>query len=223
MKIKKGDFVELDYVGRIKEDGRIFDLTSEDLAKKEGIHQEHGQYGAKIICVGEGTLVKGIDIFLEGKDAKTYTLSLPPEEAFGKKHAQLIKIVPIHIFKKQQIKPFPGLQFNMDGAIGTVKTVSGGRVIVDFNHPLAGRDVEYEITVKRLVTKPEEKIKAYLQMLFGREVTYTFTKGTLTIDFPLPDQAQQQVQEKMKHVLTDVKKIVFQKPQESTKKTSIQP
>ena len=47
MKIKKGYFIELDYIGRIKEDGRVFDLTSEDAAKKEGLHNPKQSYGNK--------------------------------------------------------------------------------------------------------------------------------------------------------------------------------
>ena len=85
MKIKKGDFVELDYVGMLTEEGKIFDLTSEKLAKEKGIHQAHRHYGAKIICVGEGNIVRGIDEFLVGKETRTYTLPLSPEQAFGKK------------------------------------------------------------------------------------------------------------------------------------------
>ncbi|MEK6840058.1 MAG: peptidylprolyl isomerase, partial [Nanoarchaeota archaeon] len=172
MKIKKGDFIELDYIGRIKEDGRIFDLTSVEIAKKEGLYQEQQQYGPRVICVGEGQIVRAIDTYLEGKEMGTYTLSLVPDQAFGKKNAKLMKIVPITMFHKQKIRPFPGLQINMDGYMGIVKTVSGGRVIVDFNHPLAGRNVIYELIVKRVVTDVKEKIKAHLHTLFGKDIEF---------------------------------------------------
>ena len=44
-------------------------------------------------------------------------------------------------FKKENITTQPGLQITVDEAVGMVKTVSGGRVIVDFNHPLSGKDI----------------------------------------------------------------------------------
>ena len=40
MSVQKGDFVELDYAGRLAESGAVFDATSEQIAKKEGIHNE---------------------------------------------------------------------------------------------------------------------------------------------------------------------------------------
>ena len=222
MKIKKGAFIELDYIGRIKEDGRIFDLTSVEIAKKEGLYHEQQQYGPRVICVGEGQIGKAIDSYLEGKDTGTYTLSLEPEQAFGKKNAKLMKIVPISLFHKQKIRPFPGLQINMDGFMGIVKTVSGGRVIVDFNHPLAGRNVMYELTVKRVVTDVKEKIKAHLHTLFGKDIDFTFAQGKLTVDFPLPEPVQQQVNDHIKKVIPDVKDIRFSTPKEEKKQETKQ-
>ncbi len=209
MKIKKGDFVELDYVGRLQEDGRIFDLTSQDVAKKEGLYREHQQYGPRVICVGEGQIVKGIDTYLEGKDMGKYTLSLGPDEAFGKKNAKLMKIVPIQVFMKQQIKPFPGLQVTMDGFMGVIKTVSGGRVIVDFNHPLAGRDVTYELTAKRIVTDSQEKIHAFLRSLLGQEISFAYAQGNLTVHLALPEPLQKQVTEHLTRLIPEVKHVTF--------------
>ena len=223
MKIKKGDFLELDYIGRLKSDGRIFDLTSADVAKKEGLYHEHQTYAPRIICVGEGQILKGIDMYLEGKDKGTYTLSLTPEDAFGKKNAKLLKIVPITSFHKQKINPFPGLQVNMDGFMGVIKAVSGGRVIVDFNHPLAGRDITYEITVKRVVTDVKEKITSYLQSLFGKEIPFDFTQGKLTVHFPLPEQVQQQIADKIKQVISEIKDIAFVEKKEEKKPETKKP
>jgi FKBP-type peptidyl-prolyl cis-trans isomerase 2 len=38
--MKKGDFVRIDFVGRLAATGEIFDLTSEEIAKKEGVYDE---------------------------------------------------------------------------------------------------------------------------------------------------------------------------------------
>ena len=42
--MKKGDFIKIDYVGRVSLTGEIFDLTIEDIAKKEGIFDEKRKY-----------------------------------------------------------------------------------------------------------------------------------------------------------------------------------
>lgn len=210
MIIKKGDFVELEYIGRLQEDGKIFDLTSEELAKKEKIHNPHGRYGPRIICVGEGHIVKGIDEFLVGKSVSHHTVPLSPDQAFGKKNAKLMKIVPSSVFKKQHMKPFPGLHVNFDGYVGTIKTVSGGRVIVDFNHPLAGRGVVYDVTVKRVVTDVKEKVGSYLALLFGKDTSYSIEKGIVSLSLSLPDNAQRHLQESMKRVIPEIKDVLFE-------------
>ena len=44
------------------------------------------------------------------------------------------------IFIQQKINPIPGVMFNFDGRIAKVLTVSGGRVMIDFNNPIAGKN-----------------------------------------------------------------------------------
>ena len=51
------------------------------------------------------------------------------------------------------------MQLNIDGVVGTVKTVTGGRTLVDFNHPLSGRELVYEVQVKKVVTDTQQKVK----------------------------------------------------------------
>jgi len=166
MKIKKRDFIELDFIGRVKENNQIFDLTEEKVAKENDLYNEKQKYGPLKICVGEKQVVKGLDEFLEGKETgKNYTISLKPEEAFGKKNPKLMQLIPLRSFKKHNIKPQVGLQINMDGMMGIVRSVSGGRVIIDLNHPLAGKEVTYEIKIKRVMTDVKEKIQTILDLV----------------------------------------------------------
>lgn len=165
MAIKKNDFVELEYTGRVKEGNVVFDTTDEATAKKEGIHSPSAKYGPVVICIGEGQILKGLDEKIEGKELGRHTIELKPEEAFGKKNAKLIQLVPTKKFREQNIVPVPGLQVNIDGIIGTVRTVTGGRTIVDFNHPLSGKEVIYEINIKRVVTDKKEQLASLFKLL----------------------------------------------------------
>jgi FKBP-type peptidyl-prolyl cis-trans isomerase SlyD len=210
MSIKKGDFIEIDYVGRLQGDGKIFDLTSEAVAKKEGLYHDHQQYGPQIICVGEGGVVKGLDAFLIGKQMGTHTLSLTPDDAFGKKNAKLIKIIPISAFKKQQMRPFPGLQVNIDGYMGIIKTVSGGRVIVDFNHPLASKDLIYEIEIISVVTDLNKKIKSTLDLI-QKDAKFTLNENNLVININLDAKQHNQLKEEIKKRIPEIKEIKFEK------------
>jgi FKBP-type peptidyl-prolyl cis-trans isomerase 2 len=126
-------------------------------------------------------------------------------------------------FKKQQMRPFPGLQVNIDGFMGVIKTVSGGRVIVDFNHPLAGRDVMYEVMVKRVVTDAKEKIGSFLKMnVFGRDIPFTFDKGKLVVEFAIPKEMQEQIVKKLKEVIPEIKDVTFEEMKEKKDKATTQ-
>ena len=101
------------------------------------------------------------------KMMEKYTIELDAEHAFGKKNAQLIQMIPAKRFKEQKIQPVPGLRLNIDNRIGIIRSVNGGRIIVDFNHPLAGRDVTYDIEIKRIVTDKKECISSIFNALLG--------------------------------------------------------
>ena len=89
MAIQKGDFIKLNYTGRF-EDGRVFDTTDEELAKKEEIFNPRGLYGGDVVIVGAGHTIEGLDGDLEGKEAGySGTVSIPPEKAFGPTDAKL--------------------------------------------------------------------------------------------------------------------------------------
>ena len=61
MKTKKGDFVDITFVGRL-DDGRVFDLNDIELAKKEKLNTKGLE--KTIVCLGERDLVPGLDDFL---------------------------------------------------------------------------------------------------------------------------------------------------------------
>ncbi len=218
MTIKKGDFVELELTGKIKETNEVFDVTSESLAKENNLYNPSREYGARTICIGEHAIVHGLDEFLVGKELKKYTVDLPPAQAFGKKDPKLLKILPISTFTKQQIRPFPGLQINIDGVLGTVKTVSGGRVIVDFNHPLAGRNIVYDIEVKKIVTDVKQKIASLLHSYFGKAAEFEYANTKLTIKSKeMPKQVQDFIHDKMKKFIPEVKEFSFETKKPASK------
>ena len=147
--VSKKDFIEIEYTGKLKDENVVFDTTDETVAKENGL-ESHSGYGSVIICVGEEQLLKGLDKNLEGKETgKEYDIELKPEDAFGNKNAKLIQLVPTSKFKQQNVQPMPGMQLNIDGVVGTIKTVSGGRTLVDFNHPLSGKVLTYKIKINK--------------------------------------------------------------------------
>ena len=163
--LNENDFIEIDYIARIKDNG-IFDLTNKEIAKENNIYNKDFKYKPVIICLGKGDIIKGLDSKIIGKDIGKYTIELNPEEGFGKKDGKLIKLVPTKEFTKQNIKPMPGMQLNLDGFIGKIISVTGGRTLVDFNNPLSGKNLVYEIEIKRRITDKKEQLEGFLDILF---------------------------------------------------------
>jgi len=205
MTLKKGDFIEIEYTGRIKGANEVFDTTDEAVAKSNNLHNPKIQYGPLIICVGEHDVLKGLDQALEGKEpGKSYNIILQPEDAFGKKDAKLVQLIATNKFVQHNVRPFPGLQVNVDGVLGIVKTVSGGRTLVDFNHPLSGRELVYDVKVNKIVTDTKEKVASMVGLLGGQkptEIEIKEKKAAIKTEKPLPPQLQMIIKSKIKKIL----------------------
>jgi FKBP-type peptidyl-prolyl cis-trans isomerase 2 len=208
--IKKGDFVELDYTARISNTDTVFDTTSEGDAKKFKIHSKDVKYKPLIVKIGEGHLVKGLDDFIVDKVPGMYKVDLSPELAFGKKNAKLLRLVSIKEFHKNQIQPMPGLEVELDGNRGIVRTISGGRVIVDFNHPLSSQNITYDVTIKSIVVDPKLKVEAALEMfrIPFEKVEFENEKAVVSFKTKIPDEITKPIIDELRK-LTDVKDVEF--------------
>ncbi len=209
--VKKKDFVEIEYTGKIKEDNTVFDTTDEKVAKENNLHGH--DFSPAIICIGEEQVLKGIDKNLEGKSiGGEYEFDVNPEDAFGKKNAKLIQLIPTAKFRQQSIQPMPGMQLNIDGMVGTVKTVSGGRTLVDFNHPLAGKELSYKVRINKKITDDKEKLNGYLKLALGTkdfEAAVENGNAKITLKNEIPKEIQEELSEKITELMSEVKKAEF--------------
>jgi len=152
--LKKNDFIELEFLAKVK-DGQIFDTNIKEKAKELGVEDTKPLK----VCIGEGMVLKGFDKDLEGKEiGKSYEIELNPKDAFGARNPSLVKIMPISVFLEKEINPYPGLVLNLDGIIARISSVSGGRVLIDFNNPLAGKTVIYEFKILKKIDDAKEKL-----------------------------------------------------------------
>jgi len=94
----------------------------------------------------------------------------------------LLKLIPLTAFKEQKINPQVGLVLNIDDAKGIVRSVSGGRVIVDFNHPLAGKEVIYKIKILKKLEKIDDKINALNEFLFKKKFDFEIQDKKLILN-----------------------------------------
>jgi len=168
--MNSGDFVYIDYVGRVKDTGEIFDLTKEDVAKKEGIHSEKFKYGPIAVVVDSDMILPGLnEVLKEMKVGGKKKAEIKPEKAFGERNAELIKLIPESIFKQQDVDATPGSFVTVNKMRGRIVSMDGGRVKVDFNHPLAGKILEYDMEIVGEIKEQDEKIKAVVCYFTGVE------------------------------------------------------
>ncbi len=207
--IRKGEFVSVSYTGRVVDTKEIFDLTDEAAAKEAGLFSESVIYGPMVVAVGEGQMLAGLEeavVRMAPGERKTVTLT--PEHAFGQRDPGKVQTVPEKAFRDRV--PKPGIVLNIDGLLGKVQSASAGRVMIDFNHPLAGKTVEYEVTLEKIVTDPKEKFLGILRLHSrkGQNDAVSFpSEGEALVALP---EAHPMPPEVMKKVAGEAKRLVPQ-------------
>ena len=168
MAVKEGDFIRLEYTGKVQETGNVFDTTDENVAEEAGIKLDNKSYGAIPIIVGGGHVLKGLDEALIGmEEGEEKTVEITPEEGFGLRDPKLLQLIPMGEFKKQGMKPEVGMAITSDGVTGIIRSVSGGRVRVDFNHELAGKNLKYNIRVVKEIEDDIDKVKSMIELHYS--------------------------------------------------------
>ena len=189
MAVEKGDFIYLEYTARVKETGEVFDTTIEEVAKEERLFKEGDIYEPTLVVVGEGWVLKALDEKLPDFEiGKPSSVEIPPEKAFGNRDPEKVKLYPIRRLTSRGITPKLGMRLEIDGKPATVRTMGSGRVQLDFNPPLAGKTLVYDVAVKRRLRTRKEKINALIHRRMPtvdiKKFDLRLTKKTVEIDVP---------------------------------------
>jgi len=84
MTIKKGNYVEVDYTGKLK-DGTIFDSSIKEIAKKSKYYDKNRDYKPLGFTVGKRKLIPGFENGVKGMElGEKKKIEIPPEKAYGK-------------------------------------------------------------------------------------------------------------------------------------------
>lgn len=187
--VKEGDFILLHYTCRVKESGEVVETTLEEEAKRAGLRGEGRASGPAFLIVGEGRFPKGLEEGLIGlTPGKPATIEVPPEKGYGQRDPSKIKLIPLRRFKRNGINPAPGMQVEIDRKPALVRAVGAGRVQVDFNHPLSGRTLVYEVKVEKILEDDLEKVKALIRRhipdVNEEKIKVELADGTLDVELP---------------------------------------
>lgn len=189
---KNNDFIYIEYSVTVKDTGELIDTTNEEEAKKANIYDEGKTYGPKLVILGENRLIKGLEEALYNFNLnEEKVIEIPPEKAYGERDNSKIKIVSLGELKRQGITPTPNSILRLaDGTTAVVRSVSGGRVVLDLNHPLAGKTLVYKVKVVKVLENAKDKINALIERRFTSQYVSKFNieiddnKKTVKISIP---------------------------------------
>lgn len=224
MTIKEGDIIYIDYIGYVAENNEVFDTTIEEEAKKAGIYKADTVYEPIIVAVGKGWVVKGLDESLIGKEeGEEYVVDVPAEKGYGERDPKKIKIFTEKRLRELDVKGeiAPGKVVIVNGLPAVVRVISGGRVLLDFNPPLAGKALRYKVIIRKICKTLRERVEAIINRRskdLYNNVKIKISEKTKTIevllgDYTLKNPALQIVKKEVANdilsVINEINKIRF--------------
>jgi len=175
--LQEGDFVELAYTAWTVEGDQLVDTTDAEVAEEEGVGEDQ-EFAPRTIVLGQGHIFESVEDDIIGREVGDEgSVVVPADEAFGAYDDEQVRTVSKD--KIPEDDRYPGAQVQIDGQQGFVETIIGGRARVDFNHPLAGEDVEYEYEVVDEVEDREAKAQGLLSMFLDLDLDVWFQTDTV--------------------------------------------
>jgi peptidylprolyl isomerase len=213
MALQKGDFILIDYVAKVKETNEVFDTTQEDVAKKERLGKDGDIYEPKLVVLGENWVLKALDEALTTMDTdKPQSVEISADKGFGQRDPEKIKRVPIKQLYAKEINPVVGARIEFQGKMATVRSTGAGRVLLDFNPPLAGRTLIYDVKVIKKLDASEEKIGALIHrrvpVVEENKFQLTLKAKDLTIDMPEETFYVEGIQIAKRGIAMDIQKFL---------------
>jgi len=186
--ITKGSLILIDYTAKVKDSDEIFETTIEENAKKSNLYDPSIKYEPRLVSIGEGWVLKGLDEFLStAKIGDNLNVDIPPDKAFGLREPNKVRMIPQRKFgdKADEIKA--GDVVDIDDRRGFVRFIGSGRVQVDFNHRLAGKTLSYNVNILKVLKTDEEKTSSLVKrrlLADSDKISISFNKSELTIILP---------------------------------------
>jgi len=169
--LDEGSIVRINYWEKSKVTGRMTRTNIESVARDAGIFDEEdtSKYQPFTTVVGSGSPTPGVDealLDMEVEEKKDF--DVPPEKAYGTRNPRLMDHVTQHFLSSRGITPVRGLPVRTNKGIAIIRSVSGGRVRLDYNHPLAGQTLSYHVELIGEATDVETKIRWIIGMRLRR-------------------------------------------------------
>jgi peptidylprolyl isomerase len=164
MTLEKGSLILLDYTAKIKDTNEIFETTRENDVKNSEDFDPSRKYEPRLLGVGEGWVLKGLDdALLDANMDEPLNIEIPPDKAFGERDPSKVRMIPLRKLGEKANEVGVGDVIELDERMGIVRFIGSGRVQVDFNHKYAGRTLIYDATIVKKIETDDEKIASLIR------------------------------------------------------------
>jgi FKBP-type peptidyl-prolyl cis-trans isomerase 2 len=201
--MEKGDIIKLQF-DTYTDDSKLVETTDEKKAKDNGIYDEHSSYKPIVTILGSGRLLKDLEDDIEKANVgEEKEISLSPEKAFGVRDTNNVRVSSYREVERSLIEEEkragrsgkdvfaePGKMVRIGDKYGKILTVTAGRVVVDFNHPLAGKTIKYSYKVLEKIDGEEKKIAAIIEINFTKDNDKFNIETGDQITITIPDSAK---------------------------------
>ena len=141
--------VTLDYSVKVKGEYQVVDTSEESVAKENNIYNEQKNYEPLSVELGKKQIIPGLEKELEDvNEGDEKTIEVDSDDAYGKK-------APPQTIPKQKLKDLgaPEAKEGMklatsNGMVMEILEVKDDKVKIDLNHPLAGKDLIFDVKIK---------------------------------------------------------------------------
>lgn len=214
MTLEKGSLILLDYTAKIKDTNEIFETTRESDVKDSQNFDPSKKYEPRLLGVGEGWVLKGLDdALLNATINEHLNIEIPPEKAFGERDPSKVRMIPLRKLGEKANEIGVGDVVEIDERVGIVRFIGSGRVQVDFNHKYAGRTLVYDADIVKKIESDDEKISNLIRRRLPIEqsdVNYEKKDSVLEISIPEKIFLLDGLQIIKRGIVSDISKFVPQ-------------
>src|SRR5918994_347860 len=186
MALEKGSLILIDYTAKVKDNELTFETTREDEAKKSDTYDPTRRYEPRLISVGEGWILKGLDEALANANiGDKLSIQISPDKGFGERDISKIRMIPLRKLGDKADELKVGDTIELDERVGIVRFIGSGRVQVDFNHRFAGRTLVYEVEVTRKLEN--DKVLSLIKRrlpIDDQKIRFAVEDSSIKIDLP---------------------------------------
>ena len=169
--LEKGSLVLINYTAKVKDTDEIFETTIDEHAKSLSFEDQGVKYEPRLVSVGDGWVIKGLDEALSNASpGDKIDVDVPPEKGFGVRDPRKVRMIPQRKLGEKANELRPGDTIEIDDRKAIVRFIGSGRVQVDFNHRFAGRILTYKVNILKMLTDDQEKITSLIKRRLPIEI-----------------------------------------------------